>query len=158
MKIKKTDSTTWRNKDQAWEKITQLFNSQTTECLRRKDSLRKYYENIKKTIRKEVAEEKKKWKQTGGGPKKPDSTQDASKELVLGLINQKTIYGLNTSFGDDADIDVSIGSEGIEISQHDTSEEAEHVTALETYNYASPNHQKESLYLQKIGAIVLQIN
>lgn len=52
---KKTDSCTWKEKDEAWQKITEVFNSRTLDnCHRNKDALRKYYDNIKKTIRKEV--------------------------------------------------------------------------------------------------------
>lgn len=46
---KQTNATTWRDKDLAWTKITDNFNSQTEEgCFRTKEALKKYYENIKK--------------------------------------------------------------------------------------------------------------
>ncbi|CAH1110030.1 unnamed protein product [Psylliodes chrysocephalus] len=96
---KKTDSTTWREKDEAWQNITNIFNSQTVDCPRSKDSLRKYY-NIKKSVRKEVLKEKLQIKQTGGRVAEK-TEEDCTKDLVLGLINEKTVFGLNTSFGGD---------------------------------------------------------
>nr|CAH7765791.1 unnamed protein product [Callosobruchus chinensis] len=62
---KKTDSTTWRQKDEAWDKITNYFNSQTTEYARTKESLRKFYDILKKNLRKDVAEEKREIFKTG---------------------------------------------------------------------------------------------
>lgn len=46
---KKTNAQTWREKDEAWDKITKAFNSQTSEVYPRvKKALKKYYDNIKK--------------------------------------------------------------------------------------------------------------
>ncbi|XP_045460122.1 uncharacterized protein LOC123670654 [Harmonia axyridis] len=53
---KKTNSITWRDKEAAWKKICVEFNAQTPEGIpRKKESLKKFYENIKKTKRKERA-------------------------------------------------------------------------------------------------------
>nr|CAI5839753.1 unnamed protein product [Callosobruchus analis] len=63
---KKTNSKTWREKDEAWEKITEMFNAQSPEIYpRSKEALKKYYDNIKKNVRKEVADEKREMFKTG---------------------------------------------------------------------------------------------
>lgn len=52
---KKTDHATLKIKSEAWTKIVEKFNaiSWTNKILRTEESLKKYYENIKKTIQKE---------------------------------------------------------------------------------------------------------
>ncbi|ENN83232.1 hypothetical protein YQE_00409, partial [Dendroctonus ponderosae] len=65
---KKTDSCTWREKDDAWSKIAADFNaSSPRKVFRSKESLRKCYENKKKEVRMVVSQEKKSLIQTGGG-------------------------------------------------------------------------------------------
>lgn len=115
---KKTDGTTWRLKDETWGKITSIFNSQSSENVSRsKDSLRKYYENLKKNIRKDVAQENKTIRSTGGGPptKKP-KTED-HKDLLLSLISEKTVYGLNNPHDGDAQ-DVLTEEHGLISEEH----------------------------------------
>lgn len=85
---KQTNSQTWRDKNEAWIQITDAFNSRTPEEYpRTKDALKKYYDNIKKNVRKEVAEDKKELTKTGGG--RPDIKTNPIKELALGLMNEK---------------------------------------------------------------------
>lgn len=95
---KKTDAVTWRQKDNAWNKITSQFNCQTPENHpRTKESLRKLYDNIKKNLRKDVAMEKHKIIKTGGGPlEKPN--KEATTELALGILNEKTVFGLENPY------------------------------------------------------------
>lgn len=57
---------------------------------RSKDSLRKFYENMKRTVRKDVANERYETIKTGGGPRVHST--DATKDLVLNLVNKKTVY------------------------------------------------------------------
>nr|CAH7735093.1 unnamed protein product [Callosobruchus chinensis] len=96
---KKTDSTTWRQKDEAWDKITNYFNSQTTEYARTKESLRKFYDNLKKNLRKDVAEDKREIFKTGGGSQEMEI--DPTRNLLLDIVNQKSLFGLDTPFGGD---------------------------------------------------------
>ncbi|CAG9773628.1 unnamed protein product [Ceutorhynchus assimilis] len=99
---KKTDSVTWRQKDDAWDQIASLFNSQTPENHHRtKDSLRKLYENIKKNVRKDVAFEKREHIKTGGGPG-DEPIWDATTELALSIMNHKTVNGLPNQYDLDA--------------------------------------------------------
>nr|CAI5856257.1 unnamed protein product [Callosobruchus analis] len=98
---KKTNSKTWREKDEAWEKITEMFNAQSPEIYpRSKEALKKYYDNIKKNVRKEVADEKREMFKTGGGT--VQYVSNPVKELTLGLMNVKTVKGLSNEFDSDA--------------------------------------------------------
>lgn len=99
---KKTNAQSWKEKDEAWEKVTKAFNSQTVEGYpRSKESLRKYYDNIKKMVRRDVANERKELHETGGGPndQPPD---DPTRELALGLMNEKTVFGLHNPYDGDS--------------------------------------------------------
>ncbi|KAG5868040.1 hypothetical protein JTB14_001732 [Gonioctena quinquepunctata] len=97
---KKTDAVTRREKEDAWVKITSLFNASSPEGIpRAKDSLKKCYDNIKKNKRKEVAQEKTEIKKTGGGPE--TFITDVSTDLVLDIMNPKTVYGLSNMFDSD---------------------------------------------------------
>ena len=99
---KKTDSITWREKDHCWTKLTSIFNSQNPENIARsKESLRKLYDNLKKNVRQEVANDRAEIKKTGGG-KPEDKPKDPATELILGIVNERTIYGLTDSFGGDS--------------------------------------------------------
>ncbi|XP_031330653.1 uncharacterized protein LOC116161445 [Photinus pyralis] len=99
---KKTDSQTWKTKDDAWDKVAKMFNSQTQQCPRTKDSLRKYYENLKRTVRKRVANDRLQLNRTGGGAISTDT--ELWMDLLLNLINQKTVYGLVNIYDGDADV------------------------------------------------------
>lgn len=98
---KKTNSQSWREKDDAWQKVTDRFNSQTPETYpRTKEALRKYYDNIKKNVRKEVADEKQEVFKTGGGVVR--CVPNPVKDLALGLMNSKVVTGLANEFDSDA--------------------------------------------------------
>ncbi|KAG5872849.1 hypothetical protein JTB14_017530 [Gonioctena quinquepunctata] len=76
---------TWREKEDAWVKITSLFDASSPEGIpRAKDSLKKLYNNIKKNKRKEVAQEME-IKKTGGGPE--TIITDISTDLILDIMN-----------------------------------------------------------------------
>lgn len=100
---KKTDSQTWKQKDLTWDKITKLFNSQNSQNIcRSKDSLKKFYDNLKKNARKCVAEEKREITKTGGGQTKISSSKDPNIELCLSIMNRKTVFGLENPYDGDA--------------------------------------------------------
>lgn len=102
---KETNSTTWRDKDVAWTKIASNFNSQTRDHIRTKGQLKKVYDNLKQVTRKEVAEENQKLNKTGGGSFTPKN--NPLRELTLGLINTKTVFGIPFEFGGDSQNDAS---------------------------------------------------
>lgn len=130
---KKTDATTWKEKDEAWERICTAFNSQSPQNVwRNKDSLRKLYDNKKKELRKEAANSSYEVYKTGGGPTyKEVSTDD---ELLLTLVNNKTISGTFNPFdSDNGQKNPEVGNETILIvngsdDQKDTVENTESFT------------------------------
>jgi hypothetical protein len=95
---KKTDSTTCHDKAKTWKQIETEFNARLpNSCRRNSESLKKFYYNKKKELRKSVAEERKEILLTGGGPAKL-LKKDASDNLLLSLMGDKTVYGLSNSF------------------------------------------------------------
>lgn len=101
IECKKTDAITWKQKDEAWKKVTNIFNSQTTETFARtKESLKKFYDNVKKNVRKEVAAEKYELNKTGGGIVLPVDKEPTT-DLVLDIINEKTVFGFTNIYDSD---------------------------------------------------------
>ncbi|XP_018568586.1 uncharacterized protein LOC108908892 [Anoplophora glabripennis] len=101
---KKSDAVTWRDKEEAWKKITDIFNTQSrTGIFRHTASLKKAYENIKKCTRKEVADEKASLIRTGGG--RCEVNTNPNLDLALEIINQKTVYGLKNKYSDVEELD-----------------------------------------------------
>nr|CAH7766618.1 unnamed protein product [Callosobruchus chinensis] len=86
-------------KDEEWDKITNYFNSQTTIYARNEEYLRKFYDNQKKKLRKYVAEDKRETFKTGGGSREIEN--DPTRNLLLDIVYQKNLFGLDTPFGGD---------------------------------------------------------
>lgn len=55
---KKTDGTTLKDKQKAWEKVAETFNAATTNENRSWQQLKTSYNNIKRKLKKENADEK----------------------------------------------------------------------------------------------------
>jgi len=90
---KKTDKVTWKDKNDTWETIINEFNAVApNRTYRTTDSLKKFYENIKKKTRKMAAQEKMKLFKTGGG-RPVHKVLDPMHESILTLINSKTVKG-----------------------------------------------------------------
>lgn len=103
---KKTDRSSSANKENAWQNIEREFNaSSTTTTYRSRTSLKKCYENRKKELRKTVAEEYKQTMLTGGGPL-PKIKKDETDDLLMSIINKKTLVGLENPFDDDVEVAV----------------------------------------------------
>ncbi|VEN51212.1 unnamed protein product [Callosobruchus maculatus] len=133
---KKTDSIVWKDKDQAWEKITRLFNSQTTEYPRTKESLRKFYDN--KRDNREIFK-------TGGGVRERNN-DDTTRDLLLDIVNTKSIFGLNTPFGGDAEEAINIefdGNAGKAIN-NENAEVIGHSSITEEHSYGLKEPSKKS--------------
>lgn len=100
---KKTDRASGEKKDMAWKNITHQFNaSSSTGVLRSMASLKKCYENRKKELRKSLADEKREVTLTGGGPP-PKIKKDETDDLLMSIINKRTLVGVQNKFDDDAD-------------------------------------------------------
>ncbi|XP_018303522.1 myb/SANT-like DNA-binding domain-containing protein 4 [Mycetomoellerius zeteki] len=67
IECKKTDATTWRDKDAAWENVAKAFNSSSGEVFRLKKALKAKYEDIKKNVKKKLAHNRLETFKTGGG-------------------------------------------------------------------------------------------
>ncbi|KAK4887469.1 hypothetical protein RN001_003740 [Aquatica leii] len=84
---KKTDAVTWREKD------------------RTVSSIKSFYENYKRKVKKTSALEKREIFQTGGGP--PFKATDLLLDLTMNILNKKTIFGLDNRFGGDGEADTA---------------------------------------------------
>lgn len=99
---KRTDHISTKQKNDAWDSITKEFNSNSiVNNNRNKDSLKRLYESKKKEVRKRVADENVEIKKTGGGipPKIPN---DPCQDVLMSIMNKKTLYGLNSPWGGDS--------------------------------------------------------
>lgn len=128
IECKKTDAITWREKESTWKKVADLFNSQCPSGVHRPAaSLKKYYENIKKNVRKDVANEKASIKCTGGG--KGYFENDPTMDLALEITNEKTVHGLVNKF--DSDVNETPTSEN-QNSSHSYEEFSDEENALDS--------------------------
>ncbi|KAF5273239.1 hypothetical protein FQA39_LY07570 [Lamprigera yunnana] len=64
---KKSDSLTIKQKNEAWDKVAEDFNCATNNLKRTGSQLRNAYNNLKKKLKKESAEDKIEIYKTGGG-------------------------------------------------------------------------------------------
>ncbi|KAF5275533.1 hypothetical protein FQR65_LT16600 [Abscondita terminalis] len=100
---KKTDRASAEKKLKAWYQITNEFNATSvTSVFRSLASLKKCYENRKKELRKTVADERKETTLTGGGPP-PKIKKDETDDILISIINEKTLVGIKNPFDDDAE-------------------------------------------------------
>ncbi|KAF5281909.1 hypothetical protein FQR65_LT14435 [Abscondita terminalis] len=97
---KKTDAITWREKEQAWEDITEEFNASCSNLNRRSvASVKGFFENQKRKTTKEAAVRKREAIKTGGGV--TTIKDDPLLDLTMSIINKKTVLGLDNPFDDD---------------------------------------------------------
>lgn len=90
---KKTDKVSWKDKNDTWEIIKNEFNSiAPSGTYRATESLKKFYENMKKDTRRNAAQEKIELYKTGGG-KPAHKILDPMHESILTLMNTKTVKG-----------------------------------------------------------------
>ncbi|KAB0797133.1 hypothetical protein PPYR_08127 [Photinus pyralis] len=114
IECKKTNAVTWKEKEATWEKISCKFNAQSPGGVYRNvTSLKKCYENAKKTVRKNVAHERLEYIKTGGGT--PNTiVDDKNEDLILSIVNPKTVVGIHNTF--DCDMVMECLPEDIAIS------------------------------------------
>ncbi|KAJ8966215.1 hypothetical protein NQ317_007584 [Molorchus minor] len=100
---KKTDRTSTTQKEKTWKAIEDEFSaSSSCSTYRNATCLKKCYENRKKELRKALAEERKQTMLTGGGPP-PKIIKGETDDLLLSIVNKKTLLGLDNPYDDDAD-------------------------------------------------------
>lgn len=97
---KKTDRASLAKREETWKLIENEFNAVSpSNMYRGADSLKKLYSNKKKEVRKRVAEEKREALLTGGGPApKIIKTDDEIDNILLSIMNEKTVYGLTNPY------------------------------------------------------------
>lgn len=99
---KQTNRVSLEEKGQIWKRIEEEFNSVApTVCFRNFDQLKRLYENKKKELRKKIAEHKKQQYLTGGGTPPPKLQLDPIEELLILIINEKTVSGFHSDFDSD---------------------------------------------------------
>lgn len=91
---KKTDAITWQQKDNAWDKITTQFNSSSGKCLRNKKSLRAKYEDLKKAVKKKLANNRMELFKTGGGQAQTKNLTNVEEQMLSMLPSM--IHGLSS--------------------------------------------------------------
>lgn len=97
---KKTDAVSISDKNVVWQTITAQFNASCPEFVNRStESLKKYYDNKKREIRKLKAEERKEVLLTGGGPPPRPDGDDHS--LLLSVMDPLTVLGDKNTFDSD---------------------------------------------------------
>ncbi|KAF5272414.1 hypothetical protein FQA39_LY07882 [Lamprigera yunnana] len=93
------------NQKESWKNIKEHFNSKNINVFRDVASLRKQWSNMKMESRKKAALERQKLYQTGGGSNA--QKDDPTKDYVMSIINEKTIFGVDNNFDSDAIIQES---------------------------------------------------
>lgn len=99
---KKTDAVTVIEKNETWKKIAQQFNSCGPSCPRDVESLKRCYENRKKLLRKSAAFQRRQLYKTGGGLPEITEKKEPDDDLLLSIICNKTVSGLEDHYGGDA--------------------------------------------------------
>jgi hypothetical protein len=102
IECKTTNKVTSLEKEKAWKNVLSALQSKYSKWMRPRtiEQLKTKYDNLKTKARKDVAEEKNKIKQTGGGPSYPDNRLNPITEAVLNIINYKTVIGLESCDSD----------------------------------------------------------
>lgn len=95
---KKTDSVTWKEKDQIWSKLTDEFNVLCLNGHRTSKILRTKYETIKRNIKKKKANNKCEIYKTGGGAANTMPYTDYE-EKILPIILEN-VEGVGNSIND----------------------------------------------------------
>ncbi|GLV54168.1 uncharacterized protein CBL_21012, partial [Carabus blaptoides fortunei] len=101
IECKKTNAVTWKDKEEAWNKISEKFSSAMPNMIpRSKESINKFYDKKKKEIRKMSAFQRAEHIKTGGGVPAV-LTNDPTNNILLQIVNEKTIIGLSNTFDGD---------------------------------------------------------
>ncbi|KAK9703158.1 Myb/SANT-like DNA-binding domain [Popillia japonica] len=93
---KKTDAVTWRQKEEAWNNLTEEFNLHEGVVPRTAKNLKVKFDNIKKTTKKKFANEKQEIFKTGGGS--CSSVEITSTDLAIKDILTVGITGLSNLY------------------------------------------------------------
>jgi hypothetical protein len=98
---KRTDQSSFKDKERAWKEIEEDFNRHREVYYRDAKTLRKKYENLKKSSKRKWADEKKYVMGTGGGPVNPIEITSTDVK-VRELLGDLTVMGEKSKFDSDA--------------------------------------------------------
>ncbi|CAG9840765.1 unnamed protein product [Diabrotica balteata] len=119
---KKTNAVTNQEKLKNWEKVAGEFNSVSLANIQRPiEVLKRFYENQKQELRKRCANKKMHIKGTGGDPPLPE-INNPTEDLLLSIVNEKTVSGINIPFGGDVNSESEDEDEDMELEFVDTPE------------------------------------
>jgi|GEM_PF-6177826 len=99
---KKSNATTWKDKEKAWQMIEKEFNSNSGQNPRNSKQLKEKYLNMKKKTKQKFSNEKRCNSQTGGGPHIPVDITNI--DIAIKDIIGKQITGLNNNYDCDSQI------------------------------------------------------
>ncbi|XP_065356220.1 myb/SANT-like DNA-binding domain-containing protein 4 [Calliphora vicina] len=97
----RTDGSTIAEKNEAWEYVMQRYNALSSNGTRTTKELKDKYHNLKQTLRKKKAENKKNIIGTGGGPFLINKLND-SEELLSSLLVEEGITGMSNIYDSDS--------------------------------------------------------
>ncbi|KAG5866000.1 hypothetical protein JTB14_006254 [Gonioctena quinquepunctata] len=117
----------------AYRKRKKILNPEGVH--RSKDSLRKSYDNLKRALREDVADEKKELYKTGDGlPESNLLCKAGHSQTLLNIINHKTIFGLESVY------------DGDKSKTSDTNEDSRTMTNIESeHSYTQPKSSEVTL-------------
>ncbi|XP_072945312.1 uncharacterized protein [Epargyreus clarus] len=93
---KKSDASTWKMKEAAWESIQNEFNARSGGTFRSTKTLKVKYEGLKRTVRKKSAAIRLELYRTGGGSNKAPSLDNVEEQIksmiTLSTDGMKSVY------------------------------------------------------------------
>ncbi|XP_072941335.1 uncharacterized protein [Epargyreus clarus] len=93
---KKSDASTWKMKEAAWESIQNEFNARSGGTFRSTKTLKVKYEGLKRTVRKKSAAIRSELYRTGGGSNKAPSLDNVEEQIksmiTLSTDGMKSVY------------------------------------------------------------------
>ncbi|XP_074038530.1 fibrinogen silencer-binding protein-like [Leptinotarsa decemlineata] len=101
IEYKKTDATTWKEKEEAWKRVEIGFNSSASGPPRTAKQLKTKYEAIKKELKKRFHQHHKYVTGTGGGTYICPPTPKTEEEKILAETISFSIQGLQNNFDSD---------------------------------------------------------
>lgn len=99
---RKSNATTWKDKEKAWQVIEKEFNSNSGQNVRNCKQLKEKYLNMKKRTKQKFSTEKRYNKQTGGGPHTPVDITNV--DVAIKDMIGKQITGLSNNYDCDSEM------------------------------------------------------
>lgn len=129
IECKRSNSKTWKEKENTWKTIEKEFNSNTGKCHRTLKNLKEKYLNLKKKSKYKWAEEKRMLNQTGGGSFKL-GTESSADVVMRDILSDQIYFGMSCSYDSDRNlaIDKSVEVEEVHFLEDDSLSKVEDST------------------------------